>query len=83
MILCCGVVFFNCRMNVKSTLILLPLLGLTWVFGLFAIDSNTTVFAWLFTISNSIQVFVIYYMHNIAVFILLNSRAFSSFSSIF
>ena len=37
-------------------MILLPLLGLTWVFGLFAINENTAVFAWLFTITNSVQV---------------------------
>ena len=37
-------------------MILLPLLGLTWVFGLFAVNENTAVFAWLFTIFNSLQV---------------------------
>ena len=40
----------------KATLILLPLLGLTWVFGLLAVNENTAVFAWLFTIFNSLQV---------------------------
>ena len=40
----------------KASLILLPLLGLTWVFGLFAVNENTVVFAWLFTIFNSLQV---------------------------
>lgn len=39
----------------KASLILLPLLGLTWVFGLFAVNENTVVFAWLFTIFNSLQ----------------------------
>lgn len=37
-------------------IVLLPLLGLTWVFGLFAVDKNTVVFAWLFTVFNSLQV---------------------------
>jgi len=41
---------------IKGSLILLPLLGLTWVFGLFAVNENTAVFAWLFTILNSLQV---------------------------
>ena len=44
------------RSTLKATVILLPLLGLTWVFGVLAIDSNTSVFAWLFTICNSSQV---------------------------
>ena len=46
------------RATFKATVILLPLLGLTWVFGILTIDRNTTVFAWLFTICNSIQVCV-------------------------
>ena len=41
---------------VKASVILLPLLGLTWVIGLFAVHENTAVFAWLFTIFNSLQV---------------------------
>ena len=44
------------RSTFKATVILLPLLGLTWVFGVLAIDTNTSVFAWLFTICNSTQV---------------------------
>ena len=44
------------RSTLKATVILLPLLGLTWVFGVLTIDHNTTVFAWLFTICNSTQV---------------------------
>ena len=44
------------RTTLKAAVILLPLLGLTWVFGVLTIDRNTTVFAWLFTIFNSTQV---------------------------
>ena len=44
------------RTTLKSTVILLPLLGITWVVGVFAVNKNTTVFAWLFTILNSLQV---------------------------
>ncbi|XP_065911114.1 adhesion G protein-coupled receptor L3-like [Dysidea avara] len=40
---------------VKATLVLLPLLGLTWVFGLLAVNEDTIVFAWIFTILNSLQ----------------------------
>ncbi|XP_065916128.1 adhesion G protein-coupled receptor E2-like isoform X2 [Dysidea avara] len=39
----------------KATVVLLPLLGLTWVFGLLAVNKNTSVFAWLFTVLNSLQ----------------------------
>ena len=44
------------RTAIKSSVILMPLLGLTWIIGLFAVNENTTVFAWLFTILNSFQV---------------------------
>ena len=43
----------------KSTIVLLPLLGITWIIGLFAVNENTTVFAWIFTILNSLQVYII------------------------
>ncbi len=45
-----------CRTILRATVILLPLLGLTWVFGILTLDANATVFAWLFTIFNSLQV---------------------------
>ena len=44
------------RHILKATVILLPLLGITWVFGLLAVNESTAVFAWLFTIFNSLQV---------------------------
>ena len=44
------------RTVVKASVILLPLLGVTWVLGLFAVNQNTIWFAWLFTIFNSLQV---------------------------
>ena len=51
------------RTILKATVILLPLLGLTWVFGVLTIDRNTTVFAWLFTICNSTQVWHMGHYH--------------------
>ncbi len=45
------------RMMVKSSLVLLPLLGMTWVLGLFAVVQNTSTFAWMFTVVNSLQVY--------------------------
>ncbi len=40
---------------------LLPLLGVTWILGIFTVNDNTTLFAWLFTIINSLQVNIIFY----------------------
>ena len=39
-----------------ASLVLLPLLGGTWVFGLLSVTPTTSVFAWIFTILNSLQV---------------------------
>ncbi|XP_064384244.1 uncharacterized protein LOC135333251 isoform X3 [Halichondria panicea] len=46
-----------------AVVILLPLLGLTWVFGLLTINSNTSVFAWIFTILNSLQGLGVLFFH--------------------
>ena len=45
-----------CRALLLDTFVLLPLLGLTWVFGILTVNANSTVFAWLFIIFNSLQV---------------------------
>lgn len=45
------------RRSVKVTVVLLPLLGLTWVFGFMAVDKNTIFFHYIFAITNSLQVF--------------------------
>ncbi len=55
----CDCVFCHFRTILRATAILLPLLGLTWVFGILTLDANATVFAWLFTIFNSLQVAVL------------------------
>ena len=47
-------IFF--RTALKGTVILLPLMGITWIVGIFAVSQNTLVFAWIFTILNSLQV---------------------------
>jgi hypothetical protein len=51
----------------KSTLILTPLLGFTWVIGLLAVNNYTTVFAWLFCFLNAFQgvfIFLFYVVRN-------------------
>ena len=44
----------------RRSLILLPVLGITWSFGLLTFISSTIVFHYLFTIFNSLQGFVIF-----------------------
>ena len=44
------------RASAKAAVILLPVFGLTWVFGLLAVNEDTVVFAWIFTVINSLQV---------------------------
>ena len=44
----------------KATIILLPLLGITWVFGILAVNQESSVFAWIFTVLNSLQVRTIF-----------------------
>ena len=46
----------HCRSMFTASVVLLPLLGLTWAFGILTINNNTTIFAWFFTIFNSLQV---------------------------
>ncbi|XP_048576851.1 uncharacterized protein LOC5503492 isoform X2 [Nematostella vectensis] len=46
--------------GVKGALVLLPLLGITWVFGLLAVTKETVVFQYVFAISNSLQGFCIF-----------------------
>ena len=48
----------NYRSSVKAAIIIVPLLGVTWVVGTFAVNENTVVFAWIFTVLNSLQVCV-------------------------
>ena len=44
------------RASAKAAVVLLPVFGLTWVFGLLAVNEDTVAFAWIFTILNSLQV---------------------------
>ena len=44
------------RILFKAVIVLLPILGLTWIFGIIAVNNETQVFAWIFAILNSLQV---------------------------
>ena len=41
----------------KAAFILLPILGCTWIIGIMAVNENLIVFAWIFTVLNSLQVY--------------------------
>ncbi|XP_065912162.1 latrophilin-like protein LAT-2 [Dysidea avara] len=51
------------KTTVKATIILLPLLGTTWIFGILVINKESIVFAWIFTIVNSLQGAFIFAFH--------------------
>jgi len=55
------------KVSARLTLLLMPILGLTWLFGVFAMNEETLVFDYLFTIFNSLQglfIFVCYILCN-------------------
>ena len=47
------------RQGVKACVVLFPLLGMTWVFGVLSVTDAGLVFQYIFTIVNSLQVFII------------------------
>ena len=49
------------RSLLKAMIILLPLLGATWIIGILAVNNETQVFAWIFAILNTLQVSISYY----------------------
>ena len=44
------------RTVIISAATLMPILGVTWIIGLLAVNNHTEVFSWIFTILNSLQV---------------------------
>ncbi|XP_046548289.1 adhesion G protein-coupled receptor B1-like [Haliotis rubra] len=49
--------------TVRSLCVLMPVLGVTWVFGVLAINDYTVIFQYLFASFNSLQGFLIFMMH--------------------
>ncbi|XP_065905004.1 uncharacterized protein [Dysidea avara] len=47
----------------KAVVVLLPLLGLTWIIGILAVNNDTVAFAWIFAILNSLQGVFIFIFH--------------------
>ena len=44
------------RTAIISAATLMPLLGVTWIIGMLAVNEHTVVFAWIFAVLNSLQV---------------------------
>ncbi|XP_046863918.1 neurogenic locus notch homolog protein 1-like isoform X8 [Xenia sp. Carnegie-2017] len=51
------------KTGLKATIVVLPLLGLTWLFGLMTFNRETIVFRYLFAIFNSAQGIFIFLFH--------------------
>ena len=51
----------NAMKHIKAALTFTSLLGLTYIFGILAVDKLTLAFQWLFCIFNSLQGFCIFY----------------------
>ena len=51
------------RTGVKASGVILPLLGITWLFGLLSFNSDTIIFKYIFTIFNSLQGLMIFISH--------------------
>ncbi|KAL3875926.1 hypothetical protein ACJMK2_033830 [Sinanodonta woodiana] len=51
------------KSSVKAAVVLLPLLGITWVFGVLAINADTIVFQYTFALLNSLQGLFIFLFH--------------------
>ena len=51
------------KSGAKATAVLLPLLGLTWSFGLIVFNKDLIVFKYLFAIFNSLQGLMIFFFH--------------------
>ncbi|XP_012558749.2 uncharacterized protein LOC100198758 isoform X1 [Hydra vulgaris] len=59
--------FKRLRKMARLTLLLMPIFGLTWVFGLLAINQQTIIFQYIFTATNSFQglfIFICYCLLN-------------------
>ncbi|XP_068744277.1 adhesion G protein-coupled receptor L4-like [Montipora capricornis] len=51
------------KSGIKSVIVLFPLLGITWIFGVLALGKKTIAFQYLFALCNSLQGFFIFVFH--------------------
>ncbi|XP_042528501.1 adhesion G-protein coupled receptor D1 [Dipodomys spectabilis] len=62
------------RLTAKAVVVLLPILGTSWVFGVLAVNDRALVFQYMFAILNSLQGLFIFLFH-----CLLNSEVRAAF----
>ncbi|EDV29092.1 uncharacterized protein TRIADDRAFT_52616 [Trichoplax adhaerens] len=55
--------YVKARTAIKGVLVLTPLLGITWIIGLFSFNNDLIVFQFLFAIANSLQGFLIFILY--------------------
>lgn len=47
---------FVSRLTVKAVAVLLPILGISWIFGVLAVNTHSLPFLYIFAVFNSLQV---------------------------
>ncbi|EDV23799.1 uncharacterized protein TRIADDRAFT_57362 [Trichoplax adhaerens] len=55
--------FATIKSTLRGAVILVPILGLTWIFGVLTINEQTLFFDYIFVITNSLQGFFIFLFH--------------------
>uniref|UniRef100_A0AAY4AZY0 Uncharacterized protein n=1 Tax=Denticeps clupeoides TaxID=299321 RepID=A0AAY4AZY0_9TELE len=62
------------KLTAKAVAVLLPILGISWIFGVLAVNDNSLLFQYMFAVFNSLQGFFIFLFH-----CLLNSEVRAAF----
>uniref|UniRef100_A0A7N6AHR0 Adhesion G protein-coupled receptor D1 n=1 Tax=Anabas testudineus TaxID=64144 RepID=A0A7N6AHR0_ANATE len=62
------------KLTAKAVAVLLPILGISWIFGVLAVNTNSLPFLYIFAIFNSLQGFFVFLFH-----CLLNSEVRAAF----
>ncbi|XP_041084297.1 adhesion G-protein coupled receptor D1-like isoform X3 [Polyodon spathula] len=65
---------FSFRLTAKAVAVLLPILGISWIFGVLAVNERSLLFQYMFATFNSLQGFFIFLFH-----CLLNSEVRAAF----
>ncbi|KAL6114561.1 adgrd1 [Pungitius sinensis] len=62
------------KLTVKAVAVLLPILGISWIFGVLAVNTHSLPFLYIFAVFNSLQGFFVFLFH-----CLLNSEVRAAF----
>ncbi|XP_072244467.1 adhesion G-protein coupled receptor D1 isoform X1 [Leuresthes tenuis] len=62
------------KLTVKAVAVLLPILGISWIFGVLAVNTDSLAFLYIFAVFNSLQGFFVFLFH-----CLLNSEVRAAF----